>query len=260
MIAELFSWLTTRCAPQARQMGYLYEAIAMQERVKRCEVSWRSHLTQSRQFAQACIEKQEKGGVALVLGSGLGLDIPQQALLEHFDEIWLVDMVHLRSTRKLWSVSNKVKFIEFDVTQVISAVTRGELLASHPQRWLDHEAIRFVLSANILGQLPVQPLAWLAKHYPHKEESELDAWSQQLLQGHLDYLHAFAQQGAGVCLIADLEWHYAESNQIRSVIDAWRELDQPAPDARWEWRIAPRGEMGLNRTQTNWVGGWCWSV
>jgi hypothetical protein len=258
MISELFTWLTTRCAPQARQLGYLYEAIAMRERVKRCELSWRSHLTQARQFAQTCIEQQAPGGIALVLGSGLGLDIPQAVLLSQFDEVWLVDMVHLRSTRKAWQGSAKVRFIEADVTEVLASVTRGELPASHPQRWLDNADIRFVLSANILGQLPVQPLAWLTKHYPHKPESELDAWSQQLLQGHLDYLSAFAQQGAGVCLIADMEWHYAESNQVREVVDAWRGLDQPLPDARWEWRIAPRGEMGLNRTQTNWVGGWCW--
>jgi hypothetical protein len=258
MIAELVSWLTTRCAPQARQLGYLYEAIAMRERAKRCELSWRSHLTQARQFAQSCIEQQPRGGIALVLGSGLGLDIPQQALLSHFDEVWLVDMVHLPSTRKVWQGSAKVRFIEADVTEVLASVTQGELQTSQPQRWLDNADIRFVLSANILGQLPVQPLAWLEKHYPYKPEAELDAWSQQLLQGHLNYLRAFAKQGAGVCLIADMEWHYAESNQVREVVDAWRGLDQPPPDARWEWRIAPRGEIGLNRTQSNWVGGWCW--
>lgn len=258
MIFELVTWLTTRCAPQARQLGYLYEAIAMRERVKRCEISWRSHLVQSRQFAQACIEKQVPGGIALVLGSGLGLDIPQQALLDHFDEVWLVDMVHLRSTRRLWQRSPKVRFIEADVTEILASVTRGELLLSRPQRWLDDAGIRFVLSANILGQLPVQPLAWLAKHYPHKDEASLDLWSQQLLQSHLDYLRAFVQRGVGVCLIADLEWHYAESNQVRAVVDAWRGLEQTLPNDRWEWRIAPRGELGFNRTQTNWVGGWCW--
>lgn len=258
MISELFTWLTTRCAPQARQLGYLYEAIAMRERVKRCEPSWRSHLTQASQFAQSCIEQQPTGGIALVLGSGLGLDIPQQALLNHFDEVWLVDMVHLRSTRKAWQGSAKVRFIEADVTEVLASVTRGELLPSRPQRWLDNADIRFVLSANILGQLPVQPLAWLEKHYPFKDEKSLDEWSQQLLQAHLDYLRAFTNKGAGVCLIADMEWHYAESNQVREVVDAWRGLEQQLPDSRWEWRIAPRGEMGLNRTQTNWVGGWCW--
>ncbi|MCH9742693.1 MAG: hypothetical protein K0U21_05735 [Proteobacteria bacterium] len=258
MIQELFSWLTTRCAPQARQFGYLYEAIAMRARAKRCAAAWQSHLISSQQFISDCILKSEPGGVALVFGSGLGLDMPKAQLLKHFDEVWLVDMVHLRETRHAWQ-DEKVKFIEYDVTNTLSSIARGELTMSQPYRWLDDKNIRFVLSANIIGQLPVQPLSWLAKHYPNIEDEVLDAWSESLLTAHMTYLQAFISQGAHVCLIADLEWHYAENNQVRTVIDAWRGLAHPTPHARWGWRIAPRGELRTNNTQTNWVGAWCFT-
>jgi hypothetical protein len=258
MIAELVTWLTTDCAPQARKLGYLYEAIAMKERVKRCAASWNSHCEQAQAFATHCIQQQEKGGVALIFGSGLGVDLPKETLLAQFDEIWLVDMVHLRETKKNWAKDSRVHFIEHDVTESLADMVNGKMDQVTPQRWLDDKRIRFVLSANILGQLPVQPLAWLAKQPNTMDDDLLNNWTEGLLQAHLAYLDAFKQQSATVCLIADLEWRYSENNKLVQLVDAWRGLAHEAPDASWEWRIAPRGELHGNRTQTNWVGGWCW--
>ena len=257
MISELLTWLTTDCAPQARKLGYLYEAIAMRERTKRCEVAWAAHCEQAKSFTQACIARQEKGGVAVVLGSGLGVDLPKEALLSHFDEIWLVDMVHLSSTKKEWGKHPNVKFIEHDITESLADLLKGKLNFDQPKRWQSGNfSIRFVLSANILGQLPVQPLAWLESQQHTFTDEQLNIWSQRLLQSHLNYLKAFRALGASVCLIADLEWQYSENNKLLQSIDAWRGLDCSQPDARWEWRIAPRGELHGNRTQTNLVGGW----
>lgn len=258
MIAEWFTWFTTACAPQARKLGYLYEAIAMQARIKRCSVAWKSHCEQAQDFATQCMHKSEQGGVALVFGSGLGVDLPKAALLDHFDEVWLVDMVHLRSTKKAWGYHHKVRFIEHDVTESLADVAKGSLTTIQPQQWLDHADIRFVYSANILGQLPLQPLAWLDRQVAIHNEVQLIAWSKGLLQAHLNYLHAFRQRGVNVCLIADLEWQYHENNKLLQSIDAWRGLEHAVPNIRWEWRIAPRGELHGNRTQTNWVGAWCW--
>lgn len=258
MIAELFVWLTTDCAPQAKKLGYLYEAVAMQARIKRCAVAWKSHCEQAQAFASQCIQQQEKGGVAVVFGSGLGVDLPKEALLENFDEVWLVDMLHLRSTKKTWENNPKVRFIEYDVTESLADVVNGKLVFIQPKRWLDDARIRFVYSANILGQLPIQPLAWLENQLATESDVELNAWSQGLLQAHLTYLHAFKQRGVKVCLVADLEWQYYQNNQLVQTVDAWRGLEHDVPHARWEWRIAPRGELHANRTQINWVGGWCW--
>lgn len=258
MIAEWITWFTTDCAPQARKLGYLYEAIAMQARIKRCAVAWKNHCDQAQAFAIHCMHQSEKGGIALVFGSGLGVDLPKEALLDQFDEIWLVDMVHLRSTKKAWGHHPKVRFVEYDVTESLADVVSGKLAWIQPQQWLDNVDIRFVLSANILGQLPVQPLAWLDRQVVVHDEVQLIAWSKGLLQAHLNYLHAFRQRGIKVCLIADLEWQYHENNKLLQSIDAWRGLEHAVPGARWEWRIAPRGELHGNRTQTNWVGGWCW--
>lgn len=260
MIAELLTWITTDCAPQARKLGYLYEAIAMQARIQRCAVAWKSHCEQAKDFATHCFTRQDKGGIALVFGSGLGIDLPKEALLDQFDEIWLVDMVHLRQTKKAWNFHHKVRFIEHDVTESLSDVVSGKLEQVQPQRWLNSPDIRFVLSANILGQLPVQPLSWLGHQHLAQDhnDDQLIGWATGLLKAHLDYLTAFKQRGVSVCLIADLEWQYSENNKLLQSIDAWRGLEYKIPDARWEWRIAPRGELHGNRTQTNWVGGWCW--
>lgn len=258
MIAEVITWLTTRCAPQARQLGYLYEAIAMQSRLKRCQHAWQSHLLDAQTFITRCMEQQPKGGVVLILGSGLGVDLPKEALLAHFDEIWLVDMVHLRTARAAWKNDAKVKFMVHDVTESLDDLVQGDLTVNMPTQWLGKTDIRLVVSANILGQLPILPMSWLVGQ-KIIDERLLETWARKLLQSHLDYLNAFRQQGSQVCLVADMEWRHAEGNQVREVIDAWRGLDQPEPDAQWAWRVAPRGEFSANRTQTNWVGGWCFA-
>lgn len=261
MMQEFWTWLTTPCAPQARRLGYLYEAIAMQARLGRCVSAWQSHLKQSQVFIEQCLQQQPKGGVCVVFGSGLGIDLPHDTLLAHFDELWLVDMVHLRSAQQSWIKDRKkVKFIQRDVTETLGAVSRGELSVAEPKQWLDRQDITFVISANILGQLPLQPITWLEKRYPLMEEEKVYGWSQQIIRAHIRYLQAFQQNGARVCLIADLEWHHAHENQVRSVTDAWRGVAHEKPTATWEWRIAPRGELRGNRTQTNWVGGWCWDT
>ncbi len=259
MISELITWATTPCAPQARKLGFLYEAIAMQSRLSRCAHAWRPHLTQSQTFIQRCAEAQPKGGVALIFGSGLSVDLPQSFLLSHFDEIWLVDMVHLRQATQRWQGEGKekVKFITHDVTESLDALLNGELIAPLPSRWLGKTQIRLVVSANLLGQLPILPMSWLSRQGKYSED-QIEVWASMLLQAHLDYLQMFRQQGSAVCLISDMEWRFEEGVQVREVMDAWRGLDQPAPQEQWEWQIAPRGEFRVNRSQKNWVGAWCW--
>jgi hypothetical protein len=164
--------------------------------------------------------------------------------------------VHLRQSKQAWHHSPKVKFITYDITESLEAVLNGELIAPLPSQWLGKTHIHCVISANVLGQLPILPMAWLSEHHRYSEEA-LENWAQAILKAHLDYLHLFQQQGATVCLVSDMEWRFEEGVQVREVMDAWRGLDQPAPDAQWEWQIAPRGEFRVNRTQKNWVGGWC---
>lgn len=259
MIQEMITWATTPCAPQARKLGFLYEAIAMQARLSRCHHAWKPHLEQSKAFITQCAQQQPKGGIALILGSGLGVDLPQAFLLDYFDEIWLVDMVHLRQAQQQWHHNPKVKFITHDITESLENVLNGDLIAPLPTHWLGKTHIHFVVSANVLGQLPILPMSWLSDHGKHTE-AELEVWATAILQAHLDYLQMFHQQGAGICLVSDMEWRFEEGVQVREVMDAWRGLDQPAPDLQWEWQIAPRGEFRVNRTQKNWVGGWYWGA
>jgi hypothetical protein len=229
----------------------------MQARLSRCYSAWRPHLEQSQAFIKKCVEEQPKGGVVLVLGSGLGVDLPQDFLLDHFDEVWLVDMVHLRQARQRWHHSDKVKFITHDITESLENILKGELIAPLPAHWLGKTNIHLVISANVLGQLPILPMSWLAKHATHSDEA-LEVWASSILQAHLDYLQMFRQQGAAVCLISDMEWRFEEGMQVHEVMDVWRGLDQPAPQAQWMWQIAPKGEFRANQTQNNWVGGWHW--
>lgn len=257
MLLEWFEWLFTQGAPHARRMGYSYEAIAMQARLSRCSAAWQSHLQHSQQWITDCVQQQSKGGAVLVLGSGLGADLPMATLIDHFDQVYLVDMVHVRRVRRQWANHKQVQLIEADITGSLAALAHGQLTVTQPTRWLEDTSIRCVISANILGQLPVLPLAWLVRHYPQISEAQRIDWAQQVVAQHWQYLQAFRQVGAQVCLIADQYWQWHSSHGCVTEDACWG-VELPAAHRQWLWEIAPKGELHALKQQMNQVGAWCW--
>ena len=245
MLTEWLTYIAADCTPPARKLGYLRESIAIRSRYRRCKTAWQPHLENSRAALLASLQPCDNFRTALVFGSGLLLDIPLGELARRFENVYLVDVVHLPEERRAVRRHANVRCIDLDVTGFIDhmdELTPERLDLPPPERFLDEPGIDWVASVNLLSQLPLLPQDWLRRRFPELDEATLEAWGTKLMRQHLDYLAAFA---APTCLLADMEQvvHDRNGEIIERIDFASRlALDEAAPK-QWRWNIAPAGEI-----------------
>ncbi len=245
MLNEWITYWRTDCPPQARKLGYLRESIGIRSRHRRCRTAWRTHLENSQTALLTSLDACRDFRVALVLGSGLLLDVPLAQLAARFEQVWLVDLIHLPEVRRTVRRHPNVRCISHDVTgflEKLDGLTPERLDLPTPRHFLDESKIDWVASVNLLSQLPLLPLAWLRRHFPDAAEDEWARWEEKLMRRHLDYLAAF---GKPACLLADAEQTTShsdgkilEQNDFGALLDGWGH-----PFAGWRWDIAPAGEI-----------------
>ncbi|MEM9683447.1 MAG: hypothetical protein AAF942_09290 [Pseudomonadota bacterium] len=244
MILETLEYLTTRCSPPARRLGYLKEAIAIKARHRRnCEV-WGPHLARSRAFILAAADACARQRTVLVLGSGLLLDIPLGALSAGIDRVLHVDMIHLRRARRVAASYPNVSFHTEDITGL--AATFGDRVRDGwrgdpvpgPTSFHDLAEVDLVISANVAAQLPVMPAATLRR--AGAEAEQVRGFCRAVVEAHLAYLDGFR---APVCLVTetDREIHGPHGDLLR-LEDALFGVRLPELDASWTWDMAPVGE------------------
>ena len=101
MFTEIYEWLTTSCPRDARKLGYLQEAVAIQARYKRHQTRWQPHLDASKAVIRAAMEGPGNKRVAVILGSGALYDVPLDALARTFERVELIDIIHPKKRAKL---------------------------------------------------------------------------------------------------------------------------------------------------------------
>ncbi|WP_282608110.1 hypothetical protein [Pelagibius sp. Alg239-R121] len=270
MLAEWFRYLTTPCPRHLRALGYPQQIIATHARYRRCEDAWRPHLESTKSFILESAAGASGNRRAVILGSGSLLDIPLAELSRDFEQIELVDILHLPWVKRRGLRYPNVRFHDLDVTGLCESLVsleklgRGaqgrqtELPQTEPQsleQSLSCGPIDFLVSVNLLSQLPLMPSAFLEKRCPAYTDADRKAFSQGLIVNHLHWLKAHTDQ---VCLITDLE---------RSICDgAGHEIDRedalfgvalPAPDREWMWDIALQPEVHPLHDLRHRVGGYC---
>lgn len=245
MLLEWFTYLIADCPPPIRQMGYLHDSIGLRARYRRCQSAWQSHLQNSCSSLLASIPAAQPLDTALILGSGLLLDIPLAEIAQRFQRVLLVDLVHLPEVHRSVRRYPNVECITHDVTGFLSHLTQlspTQLTLPTPQRFLADAHIDWVASVNLLSQLPLKPLAWLAKKFPELSETELAEFATHIMQQHLHYL---AQFSAPVCLLTDIEqstYNAAMERLEHTDFSEQFSFVQP-PYNTWLWDIAPLGEI-----------------
>ena len=270
MLIELYQYLTTRCPPVAKRMGYLREAIAIHRRYARHRKTWEPHLEASKKVIREAIEASKASGggggtspgTAVVLGSGLLIDIPLDALSDAFDRVELVDLVHMKPVR--WVVEHypNVTLVEADIADVAGALVRfaaGEAALPEPQApdlpGVDLDDVRLVVSANLVSQLPLVPGGWL-KRRTKLDDDAVYAFGGCLVRAHLDWLLGLAARGITVCLIADVEREFIDRDEkpVQTYDGLYGER-LPGRGYTWRWTIGPAGEVRSGITLCNKVVG-----
>ncbi len=229
-----------------RAMGYASELAALGRRSRRCASAWRTHLDNSREVMLEAAGRCPAGGKALIVGSGLLLDIPLAELAGRFREVVLADIAHVRRVRRAAGRFANVRLRRVDVTGVVSEVyrrgraRRGGALPQHrPDAFLD-EGFDLTVSANVLSQLPVIPNGYAARRIRDLPGAAIEAFSRALVLNHLTWLARF--EGV-VCLITDLErWYCHGSRVVEREPSLWG-IELPPGAREWVWDIAPRPDM-----------------
>lgn len=253
MLSELFTYLTTSCPPHIRRMGYLHESIAIRGRYERNQSAWQEHIERSQDFILSSARKCPKRGKVLVLGAGLLLDVPLDALVGVFQQVVLVDIVFLPEIRRRAKKYSNVVLMQHDVTNMANILHHN---VQHGIRDLPQsvsfipdlaEEAGLVVSLNILSQLPAVPRAYAFKKIPCLDEGHIHLWCRQIVDAHFKTLLSLR---CNVCLITDYEFEERDrADKAISSSSTLYDISLPEPEASWIWDIAPRGEQDRHLTR-----------
>jgi len=252
MLKELWQYVSTSTELSvAKEMGFLKESIAMEARAKRCKHNWDDHYQNCQKAILSASNRSVQKRTVLVFGAGSLHDVPLGILSAQFEKVLLVDLVFLKSARRLANEFTNVELIEHDVTESLEWMHQGQLLVQSPMAWLDDSTIDLVISLNLITQLPLIPVRWLMEHF-EVSEAEGDVIGKQLIFAHLHYLQSFNGE---VCLIADrLGIEFDETAQEIDRFDPWWDIESPKSAISWEWELVPLGEVSDKKGQRNQVG------
>lgn len=237
MIKELFQYVTTPALPLAKTWGYLYESIALENRFSRCEKNWTPHLKNCHEFFKQNVPHCAKS--LTVLGSGLAVEIPREYILDRFEKIYLVDLVHPRSVRKWAKDHPQIHLIETDVTGVLTQIDDKvpirKIKMPSSRLWPQAD---YVVSANLLSQVHLLPLTQLMRKMCG--DREIINLGVRMIESHVEILQ---KEKAAIYWSDDLALTKNRRGEIVENQSTVLNVELPGILKSWYWNVAPFGEI-----------------
>jgi hypothetical protein len=240
MLPEIMLYVSARTRPELARLGLKGDAVALWSRATRCRAAWAPHEARCHATIRAAMADLDRPHTALVLGSGLVRDVPLDDLVERFEHVVLVDAVHLWPARRR-ARHPKVELVTADLSGVAAwlagqADGRLDPLAA----FRDDPRIEFVVSANMLSQLPMAVEAWRERH-PGRLKGLPADMVRRIVAWHLEDLAGLRGR---VCLLTDVRHReIARDGKVIDETDLLEGETLPEPDDAWDWEVAPRGEV-----------------
>lgn len=254
MLTEAIKYAAARLRGQDDPHGHLAQQVALWARHRRRRAAWEPHLARCRTLAlaaaSACPEKERR--LALVLGSGLLLEVPLQELSALFERVVLADMAFVPEVRAQAARLGNVETRQVELTGWLDLLP-GALGEPTPASrsglaWLAAAlpGLDFVYSANLLSQLPLFALDALRPDPGEERRAELGA---MLVRQHLDGLAAL---GRPACLVTDVTERGLRRGVVEYEADLLFGVEIGLPGETWVWNMAPDGEAvrGLDVERT----------
>lgn len=251
LIKEIFESILTPVTREARKLGYLYESIALNERHRRRQQDWQSHINKCKEHTLRAVSSLPKKQNMLVLGSGPLIELPIDDLVALFDKVYLFDFVHPRAVRAKWGRHPKVELVEIDLLGLATNLlqwTSGTLPVPRPPDLRSFHP-SFVLSANCLSQLPLSPRRHLERYVP---EVDLNLYCEQISAAHLISIKAAAVPHL---IMSDFETRTIETDgTVGGTTVPFFDRESLKLIDSWTWKLAPKGELYRNRSVEMSVG------
>ncbi|HOT14571.1 MAG TPA: hypothetical protein PK252_07400 [Bacteroidales bacterium] len=181
-----------------KKMHYVADQQGIIKRFLKESENWGSHL----EHCKAAIKKDLSGrgrGKCAVLGSGWLLDIPIDALLEHFEKVYLFDIIHPTQVKHKYAHNPKVVFVELDITGSVITQMFEAVQYYKSTKYVKNidtyqfegfqypEEFDFVISANIISQLATLLVEYITPYGLYSDE-ELALLSRKVEESHLQSL------------------------------------------------------------------------
>jgi hypothetical protein len=212
----------------------------------RCKRAWAPHLENTRRIVAEAARAAPGCRTALVFGSGLLADLPLDVLAAKFARVVLVDVVHLPTVRWRTRRLANVEHVVADLSGVARGLAGGACgLPPEPGSdfGLDDGSVDFVVSLNLVSQLPLAPVDWL-EHRCGWTEAAAEAYGGRVVAAHFAHLRRFP---APVCVVGDCSRIYLDrAGRTIETDDALCGFVPPPADAEWDWDLAPLGEHDRN--------------
>ena len=253
MLLDLLHWIVQPASLSARRLGYAGDSVRLASRSRRCRAAWAPHLAAAKDVMRAAMRDLPRRDIVVVLGSGLLDDVPIDDLAAGFRRVVLVDAVH--PWRGRWRARRHP-----DVSRLVHDLsgTRDLLLgrgdAFGPMLPPVCQEADLVVSANLLSQLPLLPVARLEAAGRLGPFTDAEAFGRRIVAAHLD---ALAGLSARICLVTDRdETEENRDGRVLERIDLLFGVDPGPARLEWDWVLAPFGEEARDRRLVHRVGAW----
>ena len=253
MLLDLLHWLVQPATLAARRLGHAGESVRLASRSRRCRGAWAPHLAAARDAVRAAMADLPRRDTAVVLGAGLLDDVPIDDLAAAFRRVVLVDAVH--PWRGRWRARRhpNVVRLTFDLSGMQDLMLgRGETVG--PVLPPVCREADLVISANLLSQLPILPVARLEATGRLGPFTDPDACGRRIVVAHLA---ALAGLPARICLVADRdETEEDRDGRVIERLDLLYGVDPGSAPRNWDWILAPFGEEARDRRLVHRVSAW----
>jgi ethanolamine utilization microcompartment shell protein EutS len=237
-----------------RRLGLVGESVALWARGHRQRRAWAEHHQRCRAVVTEAVAELPQHRKAVVLGSGLLRDIPLDLLCQCFEQVLLVDAVHLPQIRLRMRFRPQVALRTRDLTGVMGwlaeeADGRIDALAD----LIADPTIDLVISANLMSQLAWPVENWLDDHPARAAQLPADL-PARCIAWHLADLRRFRGR---VVLLSDVEMTKRDrAGAMTDRLDLTRGVELPPSDESWNWPVAPFGEAERDLESIHRVGAW----
>lgn len=264
MFAEALLFAIARLTSPKARASAVRDAVALRARARRCRVAWAEHEARTRAAIDHAIDGVVARRTAVVLGSGLLLDVPIDRLSSMFNKVILVDIVHLPTVRLkvLLRRYPNVSFMTRDISGYdrLAEQSRIKLATGQDDLGVRLDPLGFlrkideldlVISANVLSQIAVGAESRLQQAKDGYIRIMPPDAVTQLVAGHLDGL---AQLPCKTSLVTDISYvRRRRDGVITESRDLLHGVTPPVPVDTWDWTVAPFGEESADEERIHQV-------